>query len=258
MGSGGDGDRDRLAPLRASPSTSVICSDFDGTLAAIVDDPSAARPWPGAPEVLARLCDEYAVVAVVSGRPVAFLQRALPVSGLHLSGLYGLEAVVDGARWDHPSAGAWREVIDDVAVQSESAGPPGMDVERKGLSLTLHYRNHPSAARRVDAWARHQAARSGLTVRAGRKSVELHPPISVDKGTVVEGLVDGHSGACFFGDDRGDLTAFDALDRLAPRGACGVRVAVSSAEAPAELLARADVVVDGPGQAVALLASLLT
>lgn len=254
MGAGSAADR--FAALRASPSTSVICTDFDGTLAAIVADPTAARPWPGASEVLGRLANDYALVAVVSGRPAAFLQRALPAPTLHLSGLYGLEAVAGGIRWDHPSAGAWREAIDDVALQSESAGPAGMDVERKGLSLTLHYRDHPGAARQVDAWARLQAARSGLTMRSGRKSVELHPPIPVDKGTVVEGLVDGHAGVCFFGDDVGDLRAFDALDRLAARGVCSVRVAVSSAEAPPELLERADVVVDGPAEAVALLDTL--
>ena len=93
-----------------------------------------------------------------------------------------------------------------------------MVVESKGLSLTLHYR-HPSRARpAVAEWARQQAARSGLEVRPAKMSVELHPPIAADKGTAVEELVAGLAAVCFVGDDRGDLPAYDALDRLAAPG----------------------------------------
>ena len=44
------------------------------------------------------------------------------------------------------------------------------------------------------------------------------------------------------GDDLGDLAAF----ATAARTACGLRVAVRSAEAPPDLLAEADLVVEGP------------
>ena len=91
-------------------------------------------------------------------------------------------------------------------------------------------------------------------------SVELHPPIEADKGTALAALartVPGLGAACFLGDDRGDLTAFDALDRLAVEGVVGVRIAVNSQEAPEELLARADLVVDGPLGALGALRALL-
>ena len=61
---------------------------------------------------------------------------------------------------------------------------------------------------------------------------------------------------CFLGDDVGDLPAFDALDRLAAAGVHTVRVAVSTEEAPQEVLERADVVVDGPAGALAVLERL--
>jgi trehalose 6-phosphate phosphatase len=74
---------------------------------------------------------------------------------------------------------------------------------------------------------------------------------------VVDALVEAAAAACFLGDDLGDLPAFDALDRLAARsGADVLRVAVRSEEAPPELLARADLVVDGPPGALALLEEL--
>jgi trehalose 6-phosphate phosphatase len=244
-----------LQTLRASPSATAICSDFDGTLSLIVDDPSAARPVDGAVDALASLADRYAVVAVLSGRPVSFLQGWLPPP-IELRGLYGLEIASDGVRRDHPQAGAWREAIDDVVAASRAAVPDGVIVEHKGLSMTLHYRTHEDLQNEVLAFAERQAARAGLALRPARMSVELHPPVAVDKGTALRELANGMSAACFIGDDAGDLPAFTALDELAAEGVAGVRVAVRSSESPAELLERADLVVDGPPGVVSFLRAL--
>lgn len=251
------GDLDpHFAPFLEQPRKAGVLLDFDGTLAPIVDDPGAARPVAGAAELLKQLSVKYRVVAVLSGRPVTFLEPMLPASVI-LSGLYGLESVRGGERLDHPFAGSWREVIDDVASCSVGRGPAGMGVESKGLSITLHYRTHPELADDVLAWAAGQAARSGLSVRQARMSVELHPPIDADKGTAVEELAGKLAAVCFVGDDVGDLPAFDALDRLEEKGLHVVRVAVLSPEAPTALVERADVRVDGPAGTVALLESLL-
>jgi trehalose 6-phosphate phosphatase len=244
-----------LAPLRADPSTTALFTDFDGTLSAIVDDPARARPLAGAVEVLGELAGRYARVGILSGRPVAFLEPFFPPRVL-VAGLYGLETVVDGRRRDHPLGGAWREVVDDVVARSEAYGPEGMRVEGKGLSITLHYRGRPERAVEVQAWAEQQAARSGLHLRPARMSFELHPPIEVDKGTALLELVSGMEAVGFLGDDVGDLPAFDALDRLGEAGVVTVRVGVRSSEGDPTLLARADLVVDGPEGALEALRSL--
>jgi trehalose 6-phosphate phosphatase len=122
--------------------------------------------------------------------------------------------------------------------------------------LTLHYRTHPELATDVQGWATHQAARSGLVYRAAKMSVELHPPINSDKGTAVEAIARQAASVCFVGDDVGDLTAYDALDRLADTGVHTLRVAVASDETSNELVRRADLVVDGPPAVAALLRSL--
>ena len=88
-------------------------------------------------------------------------------------------------------------------------------------------------------------------------SFELRPPIERDKGTVLAEAAEGRRQVCFLGDDRGDLTAFDDLDRMAEAGATVLRVGVDSAEAPEELLERADIVVDGPEGSLRLLRGLL-
>jgi trehalose 6-phosphate phosphatase len=249
---------DLFDAFRQQPERSAVLLDFDGTLSAIVDDPEAAVPLDAAADVLRRLTHRFALVAVLSGRPVDFLTKRIPAEVL-VSGLYGLELSRDGRRTDHPQAGAWREVVSDVAASSDARGPDGMRVERKGLSLTLHYRTHPEIAAAVARWAELQAARSGLVVHPAKMSIELHPPIDANKGSALIELcraADARS-ALYIGDDRGDLPAFQALDQLATEGVHVVKVAVAGPETPAELIDSADVAVDGPAGVLELLASLL-
>jgi trehalose 6-phosphate phosphatase len=245
-----------LEPLVRQPDKAGVLFDFDGVLSPIVEDPDAARPLPGVVDALRGLTARYALVGVVSGRPVDFLAPLLP-EGMVLSGLYGLEVSRGGTRMDHPTAGAWREAVEDVVRCSASLGPEGMRVESKGLSLTLHYRSRPELADPVREWAESQAARSGLVARSARMSVELHPPIEADKGTALDSLADELSALSYAGDDAGDLPAFGALDRLtADRGVATLRVAVGSDEAPPALVDRADLVLDGPHQVLDLLRAL--
>lgn len=239
----------------SQPSRSGLFTDFDGTLSAIVDDPEQARLVEGAAEVLDVLAGQLGRVGMLSGRPVDFLAPLVPRSVM-LSGLYGLQKLDDGVRDDHPMGGAWREVTDDIAGLAEERGPEGMRVEDKDLSITLHYRGHPEIEDEVLAFAEKQAARSGLVVRRAKMSFELHPPIEADKGTALTELVDDLTDVCFIGDDVGDECAFDALDRLADQGVRVVRVAVAGSEAPQALIDRADVVVDGPEEALDLLRQL--
>src|SRR5688500_1645696 len=102
---------DLLEPLCSAPQSAAVITDFDGTLAPIVEDPALAAALPGAPELLRRLARCYARVAVVSGRPAAFLADALQLDGSEAviaSGLYGLELLRNGAVAVHPEAEPWR------------------------------------------------------------------------------------------------------------------------------------------------------
>src|SRR5262249_19158482 len=85
--------KDRPRPWLASPAPAGVFLDFDGPLAPIVEVPEDARPLPGAAALLGQLAERYRRVAVVSGRPLAFLLDHLGASAGHaeLVGLYGLE-----------------------------------------------------------------------------------------------------------------------------------------------------------------------
>jgi trehalose 6-phosphate phosphatase len=248
---------DRLVPWLARPQRAAILTDFDGTLAPIVDDPAAAVPLAGVPGALARLSARYARVAVISGRPVAYLlDRLAGADGVILSGLYGLER----ARGDQVEEGAaatpWRPIVEQVATAASAEAPAGVGVEHKGLAVTLHVRTAPEHLGWVETWSATQAAATGLTAHPGRMSIELRPPVEADKGTVVIELAEGLDAVLFVGDDRGDLPAFAALTRLAAEGRDTLAVAVDSDEVPAELLAAADVVVRGPAGVLDLFEAL--
>jgi trehalose 6-phosphate phosphatase len=247
-----------LLPLVARPQEAAVLVDFDGSISEIVEDPAAARPIPAARSALAALADRMARVGVVSGRPVEVLARAIALQEVTLVGQYGLEGLVDGRRVVDPRVEPYLPAIAAAADEIERE-LPDLLVERKaGLAVTVHWRTAPEREAEAIAAVDRIAQRYGLTVYATRKAREVRPPIPVDKGSAVETLLDGIAAACFAGDDRGDLPAFAALERAVAehRLRHAARIAVGSKESPPELLADADIVVEGPAGLVMLLEEL--
>jgi trehalose 6-phosphate phosphatase len=237
--------------LAARPEVAAVLLDFDGSLSAIEIDPEKVTAPAATLALLSRLAERLALVAIVSGRPLDFLDRVVPIPSIELFGQYGLERRVDGRTVVEPAALPYREAV--AAAADEAARRwPELLIERKGeIAVTVHWRamGEISDARvaEIDALG----TRLGLAVYPTRMARELRPPLTLDKGTAVCALLadtPGVTRAAYAGDDRGDLPAFDALAALAERGDLDgiVRVAVDSEEAPGELVERADLVVAGP------------
>lgn len=247
-----------LLPLAATPESAAVLVDFDGSISAIVDDPAAARVLPAARDALGALVGVVEIVGVVSGRPVEVLAREIDLTGVTFVGQYGLERMVDGRTIVDDRVGPYLDAVAAAAAELDRE-LPGLLVERKaGLAVTVHWRTAPERERDAIAVVERVAQRHGLVVFPTRMARELRPPVAADKGTAVEPLLDGITAACFAGDDLGDIPAFEALDRLGARGRLGhrARIVVRSAETAPELLAHADVVVDGPPGLVSLLDQL--
>jgi trehalose 6-phosphate phosphatase len=240
-------ERRLLEPWLEHPETAAVLSDFDGTLAAIVQDPQSARPFDGMVDALRALAARYGRVAVVSGRPVQYLvDHVGDLPGVTLVGLYGLERTIQGRAAGLPESERWRPVIADLAARAQAAAPPGVYVEDKGLAVTLHYRLAPDQQTWAEHFSEKEAGAAGVEAMPGRKSIELRPPVTADKGTVIAELAAGMTAVCFVGDDTGDLPAFAALSDLRRSGVATLAVAVASPESPPELLDAADIRVDGP------------
>jgi trehalose 6-phosphate phosphatase len=233
---------DLVARLSEDPARAAVLLDVDGTLAPIVERPEDARVPDEARRELARLGGRYALVACVSGRPGADVERMLGVPGVAIVGEHGLELA--------PEAGHWADAL------ATFAGSVDWPVERKPLSLTFHFRrvDDEAAARAYLTRVADAAETAGLIPRWGRMVLEIRPPVAADKGTAVRALITraGVSRALYAGDDTTDVDAFRGLDGLE----LGVRVAVDSGEAPPDLVAAADLVVDGTAGVLALLRAL--
>jgi trehalose 6-phosphate phosphatase len=235
-------------------------TDFDGTVAPIVDDPARARPRADALDALGELAEQLALVGIVSGRPVDFLRKHVPFERVVLVGQYGLERLVDGKTVVDDRVGPFGESLAEAAAEVERRWPMVL-IERKGAAaFGVHWRTRPEAAPPPGA-LEDLASAHGLSVSGGRMAAEVRVPIPVDKGTVVRSMLDerGLVACAFAGDDRGDLPAFAALAERAkrPPGFNGAAVAVRSPEAPPALLEQADLVVDGPAALANLLRDLV-
>ena len=238
-----DGDGSLLARLAEQPERAAILLDVDGVLAPIVDVPIDARVPDATREELRRLHRRYALVACISGRSGADARRIVGLDELVYFGEHGLEL--------EPEAEAWSE-----RLQAFASSVDWDDVERKPLTVSLHYRraeNEAEALTMLSAIAT-RARHEGLVARFGRKVLELRPPVGAHKGTAVTHLLGerGLGRGLYAGDDTTDLDAFAAIGALE----LGVKVAVASAEGPPELRDAADIVVDGPAEVLQLLSRL--
>jgi len=247
------------APVRtaviADPAGTLLALDFDGTLAHIVDDPTQAYAHERSVAALARLGHVLGQVAIITGRPV---RQALELGGF--DGVAGLERLViwgqyGAEQWDAATSetvepdrpDSISRLAEDLPGWLEARGAGHVRIEDKGLAIAVHTRGIDAGL--LDELAQplaDLAADLGLAVEPGRQVIELRAP-GIDKGDAVRALA-AHLGArqvIFAGDDLGDLPAFAAVEDLRESGVGGLLICSASAEQDA-LVARADIVLDGP------------
>jgi trehalose-phosphatase len=231
---------DRLA---ADPARAALFFDVDGVLASIVPRPEDARVPDETRTELRRLDARYALVACISGRDGADAERVVGVPELTYVGNHGLELDAEAAAW----AERLQQFLADVDWPA---------TENKRLTAALHYRtaDNAGAARATLENVKKRAERAGFVARFGRKVLEVLPPLDANKGTAVRQLLADRNltRGLYAGDDTTDLDAFRALDGLE----LSVRIAVASAEGPAELQEAADLAVSSPTELLTLLRRL--
>lgn len=192
----------------------LVASDYDGTLAPIVDDPAEAQPDREAVVALRMLASmPQTHVAVISGRALKDLAARIGEDNLHLVGSHGSEFDETLASRLPREAQDLRETLArqlrDIAARS-----PRFIVEEKPAAFAFHYRraSEPDTTNALGAIMAGPARLPGVHLRYGKKVVELSV-VETNKGDALQRVRQraGASGVLFMGDDLTDEDAFATL-----------------------------------------------
>lgn len=188
----------------------LVACDFDGTLAAFVDEPRLAEPAPGimAPLLGLATCPET-TCAVVSARETDDLaERMAHPQGLILAGSYGRELVTGSSI----SPAGYKQLHDAATMLEELAARyAGAWVERKRHAVVLHVRNvrEPMAGIALSVARASLASLYGLRAIGGAQALEwcAYAP---DKSLAVDALRRRvrASAVLFVGDGEADEAVF--------------------------------------------------
>lgn len=223
--------------LKLDPDRHALFLDFDGTLVEIAPRPDAILVEPRLPELLEQVVSQFSgAVAVISGRPLAEIDGFLSPARLAASGLHGLErrASPDGAiERDEPPAS-----LDAVrqAIRSSGLLGGGVELEDKGLSLAVHYRQAPDAEEAVRRRMTELAgSHHDLALLAGKKVFEVKPA-SASKATAVRRFAElpvfRHRLPVFVGDD---VTDEDGMRAAMALGGTAMKVGEGDTVAPVRI-----------------------
>lgn len=193
----------------------LVATDYDGTIAPIVQDPSKAKPYREALVALRNLAKlPQTSAAVVSGRALEDLSQLLgSPEGIHLVGSHGSEFDPGFASSLSSQQRKLRtQILRDLEAIIKDK--KGFFLEQKPGSICLHYRaaKADEAARVIKKTIEGPGGRRGSFIKHGKKVLEISV-ISTHKGIALERIrhQEGASAVIFFGDDRTDEDAFAKL-----------------------------------------------
>jgi trehalose 6-phosphate phosphatase len=203
-----------IACVARTPSL-LVATDYDGTLATIVENPSEARPLREAIVALRALASLPGThVAVISGRSLADLAD---LSGLGdhamLVGSHGSEFDQDFVQTLSPEQAHLRNRLVDE-MHRVAAGEAGFRIEPKPASVAFHYRSVGGAAaeRALAELVAGAASWDGVRVKRGKKVLEL-AVVHTSKGDAIDTIRHrvGAGAVVYLGDDATDEDAFVRL-----------------------------------------------
>ena len=201
--------------------------DYDGTLSPIVDRPRDAILPKRTQQVLQELVRSFdCKVAVISGRELSDVQKRVGVKGIVYAGNHGLEIEGPQIRFKSFAPPRWRGFINRlyVTLSQRFSAVPGVIVENKGLTLSVHYRLVPEDGRAGVKTTFHEtvivpAVKNKVSIKTGKCVLEVRPPTAWDKGKAVAWLLarqefytkDKQVFPIYVGDDVTDEDAFKAI-----------------------------------------------
>ncbi|MGO4284520.1 trehalose-phosphatase [Bosea sp. TAB14] len=200
--------------------------DFDGTLVEIAPSPEDVKlDRRVAPALEALRLKLGGALALVSGRPIAFLDEMLTPYQFDIAGLHGAQIRMGGAlRAQSDAPDSLHEALRELVRFANSH--VGIIVEDKRISVALHWRLAPTLKDEALDLMRRTAAKMGPGVRLQEgKSVAEIVPANASKGGAIAWLMATPTYAArlpvFIGDDITDEDGFKTVNAL---GGLSVRI----------------------------------
>ncbi|WP_236951052.1 trehalose-phosphatase [Methanobacterium subterraneum] len=222
-------------------SSTAIVTDIDGTISEIAPTPTEALVTDSMREELVKLHRKFSLVAVVSGRSVLNAREMVDVDGLLYVGNHGMEFLENGKISLYPEVEKYLPQMKQAGQKLQKGDLSHIDgllFEDKGICFSVHYRL-ASQSENVRGKILHNIKNDPdcekLKISEGRQLVELKPPLSCDKGTILENIIQEYNlkKIIYLGDDITDLDAFKRLKVLENQGELrGAGVLVCSSEIP--------------------------
>jgi trehalose 6-phosphate phosphatase len=217
------------------PGTTALFLDIDGTLLEIAETPMSVRVEPGTIELLGRLQERLGgALALISGRPIADVDRLFAPLRLPVAGQHGTERRDgDGRFHRHDAPLIALDRLRD-AIARFAATTPGVLVEDKGLSIAVHYRRAPLYASRIREFLEEalRGSDDDLGLQAGKMVLEVKPT-GRNKGTAIAEFMAEPPFAgripAFLGDDVTDEFGFEVVSG---RGGFSVKIGDGETGAP--------------------------
>lgn len=218
--SGRSDDASLGGPL-AQPDTALLDGaslflDFDGTLVDFAPTPDDVVADGELRKLLHDLQDRLeGRLAILSGRPVADLDRILQLEGLAIGGSHGLEQLFPDGRHVTPDPPPSLDAM--IGEASHYARDNGLMVETKPWGVALHFRATPEAKEKAERFMHDLSARHGMQVQQGSMVTELRLA-GPDKGHALRSLMKeppfSSGRPVMVGDDLTDEHAFGAANAL--------------------------------------------
>ncbi len=190
--------------------------DFDGTLVPISKNPKDCYLSGELKESLYKLKDKIKI-GIISGRDLKDLKRRISVENIYYCGSHGLQIDGPDIKYTNPDVYKLKPYIYEIFSKFKNLSKmyPGVFIEKKSFSFTIHYRQVDGKQRkdlkRLFLQIISNYEEKNIKVINGKMVFEVFPAVDWNKGRAVKFIIENFNRKVlpiFIGDDLTDETVF--------------------------------------------------
>jgi trehalose-phosphatase len=206
----------------------ILLTDYDGTLTPIRESPDLAVISEEVRKLLVKLssCNTF-FLGIITGRSLKQIKKLVHIQRIFYAANHGIELEGPGIRFTSPEAKKARLSLWQVYMRLYKSlrHVAGMNIEDKGLSVSLHYRLVKNVddveyiSKTLYSIVKPFLDKKMLFLSTGKMVYEIRPPVEWNKAVTIQWLLTNYFplefGAnallVYMGDDKADIEVFDSM-----------------------------------------------